>query len=241
MRRHCYDHTLSLVSFCLTNSHWAVFIFIQSLVICPHRSLTTSSCQALTTGLLQVYQFSMPCLCSPQVLKKNPATAVLPRIFWGFLKLVHLPHHSDTSTWRPFCFTGLDLGKRSRKHMSCLFSNSPKLLKIMTVLIHHWNSTKEAGRRPPTKTQAVFDSPLTSSPSVWRLLSQSRQFLLSSKANQALSVPAPALFSHPPPLPELGFWNSTAKNWLLQFSLSPFSSGKEWHSCSRWTEEERGC
>ena len=85
---------------------------------------------------------------------------------------------------------------------------------------------KKAGRRPPTKTQAVFDFPLTSSPSVWRLLSQSRQFLLSSKANQALSVPAPALFSHPPPLPELGFWNSTAKNWLLQFSLSLFPQAK---------------
>lgn len=35
-------------------------------------------------GVLQVYQFSMPYLCSPQVLKKNPAAAVLPRIFWGF-------------------------------------------------------------------------------------------------------------------------------------------------------------
>lgn len=34
-------------------------------------------------GLLQVYQFSMPCLCV-QVLKKNPAAAILPRIFWGF-------------------------------------------------------------------------------------------------------------------------------------------------------------
>lgn len=241
MRRHWHDHTLSLVSFCLTNSHWAVFIFIQSLVICPHTSLPHLPAKPWP----QDFSRFTSSLCHICVALRYLRRILLLLYFLGYSEAFSsLCTYLTIQTFLPGGpSASLDSIWEREAGSTCFVCSPapPNCWKLWLCSSTTGTQPKEAGRRPPTKTQAVFDFPLTSSPSVWRLLSQNRQFLLSSKANQALGVPAPALFSHPPPLPELGFWNSTAKNWLLQFSLSPFSSGKEWHSCSRRTEEERGC
>ena len=127
--------------FCHLVSSWKCFHFYPVFDHLSTQVATTSSCQALTTEFSR-FTSSLCHICV--VLRYLRRILLLPYYLGyseAFLKPVHLPHHSHISTWRPLCFTGLDLGKRSRKHRSRLFSNSPKLLKIMTVLIHHWDST----------------------------------------------------------------------------------------------------
>lgn len=97
----------------------------------------------LTTGLLQVYHFSMPCLCSSQVLKKKLYCSC-NTLDSGYSvrssQALTLTSLSDIFTLGSHCFTELCMGKGSREHRS-LLSNSPKLFKIIIVFPHFWGST----------------------------------------------------------------------------------------------------
>lgn len=150
----------------------------------------------------------MPCLCV-QVLKKNPAAAILPRIFWGFPQACAL-----TSPFRTFLPGGPSASLESIWERGAgstglaLFSNSPTVENYVPCS-STTNSTLKSSKDHPLKP-AVFDFH-------WLPLPQSEDSQPDRAASALIkgqikhSVFLLRLFSHPPPLPELS-WNSTAKN-----------------------------
>lgn len=164
MRRHWHDHTLSFVSFCLTNSHWPVFIFIQSLVICPHRSLPHLPAKSWP----QDFSRFTSSLCHVCVAVRYLRKILLLLYFLGYSEAFSsLCTYLTIQTFLPGGpSASLDSIWERGAGSTCLVCSPtpPNCWKLWLCSSTTGTQPKEAGRRPPTKTQAVFDFPLTSSP-----------------------------------------------------------------------------